>query len=810
MDKLVYLHELDSVRNSADEMEAARRALYQEIVCNGNTVVITMNQLADSRAFLGLVAEDDGMLTAIKGLMLNGAIKISRYGDKRTASQYLQDNLQPTPAGSHGKFVLSGWDIPDELDIEERESIRDHIYRALRNSDTAYLELKKRAPGDDLSSLYNENAAITVQRYNDALDKMERLVSLMLAISDSSLSYVDVNAAPYPRFDGFLDKVIEAEGPHLSNGASSLLRKAREQLQASERRNRSPYYRMLQRDAGPEGTAARADAEEATRALDLCYNLTTEASIRCISGHYNWTDAESLASELQGRLESYQRDYDERRHSYPWEQQRTEARPAASPQLEDWEHALRIREAAKERRKTSDARPDRTEGEPCPSPLYETHLEDEGVLWRTRVRRALVRNILIMVLYAVILSFVEVIVSLVQDLMVSWMNLGNDAISDMVSDQGSLISIVIFLTGIFLFSRSKGSKSNRTLVRRAFIAFLGTLFVIVLPVLSVCELGSTDGALTFAADLASLPDMLFMGIPSLTASFIGVGLFAYIGWLIESKMEMPGIIDSAVAALASIKDLLMFTKHKSAVQSLYINERTKERNSDAESKPPFDLSSMPNEAKTAWERYLDATAEDDEWISSGPLEVIKDHARVLEFERSPEGRPIGITYESPYNRMVVDLVQDAADEQFAYERIIPMQKGAVVIVPLFQGRFVLLQQFRHALRGFQLSFPRGYGEAGLPVEKNAAKELREELGVEPASALTYLGTVIADSGLSGNRVAVFMCDVPEPKIDSSHEGIEGYETFTSEELDRAIKDGTITDGFTLSALSLLRCHMNAL
>ena len=351
MDKLVYLHELDSVRNSADEMEAARRALYQEIVCNGNTVVITMNQLADSRAFLGLVAEDDGMLTAIKGLMLNGAIKISRYGDKRTASQYLQDNLQPTPAGSHGKFVLSGWDIPDELDIEERESIRDHIYRALRNSDTAYLELKKRAPGDDLSSLCNENAAITVQRYNDALDKMERLVSLMLAISDSSLSYVDVNAAPYPRFDGFLDKVIEAEGPHLSNGASSLLRKAREQLQASERRNRSPYYRMLQRDAGPEGTAARADAEEATRALDLCYNLTTEASIRCISGHYDWTDAESLASELQGRLESYQRDYDERRHSYPWEQQRTEARPAASPRLEDWEHALRIREAAEERRK---------------------------------------------------------------------------------------------------------------------------------------------------------------------------------------------------------------------------------------------------------------------------------------------------------------------------------------------------------------------------------------------------------------------------------------------------------------------------
>lgn len=49
--KYVYLFELDSVRKTDKEIIAGQKALYTEIVENGNIVVLTFNQLIDSRAF---------------------------------------------------------------------------------------------------------------------------------------------------------------------------------------------------------------------------------------------------------------------------------------------------------------------------------------------------------------------------------------------------------------------------------------------------------------------------------------------------------------------------------------------------------------------------------------------------------------------------------------------------------------------------------------------------------------------------------------------------------------------------------------
>ena len=49
--KNVYLFELDSVRKTDEEIEVAQNALLDEIVLNGNVVVMTYNQLVDSRGF---------------------------------------------------------------------------------------------------------------------------------------------------------------------------------------------------------------------------------------------------------------------------------------------------------------------------------------------------------------------------------------------------------------------------------------------------------------------------------------------------------------------------------------------------------------------------------------------------------------------------------------------------------------------------------------------------------------------------------------------------------------------------------------
>lgn len=48
MDELVYLFELDSVRNSPQEILWAQWAMFREVALKGNRVVLSFNQLTDS------------------------------------------------------------------------------------------------------------------------------------------------------------------------------------------------------------------------------------------------------------------------------------------------------------------------------------------------------------------------------------------------------------------------------------------------------------------------------------------------------------------------------------------------------------------------------------------------------------------------------------------------------------------------------------------------------------------------------------------------------------------------------------------
>ncbi len=821
VDKLVYLHELDSVRTSSQEVAVARRALYEEIVLNGNTVVLTFNQLADSRAFLGLAMESEEMLAAIKGLMLCGAIKISRFGDKRTASQYLQDNLRPSAAGSHGKFVLSGWNIPAVLNIEARERMRDGIYRALRNSDTAYLDSLLVADDAELSALCEPGEVMDVRRYREAVAEAKRLVDLMLAISNSPLSYVDVNLEARPALEDALRLVREGSSRGASAEAWDVIDGVRASLAPADRQARSAYYRHLKALVAEAGSADEASdrrvAEEALQLVDLCYNLTTEASVLGVSAHYVPANLESIADEAQQRIKDYRERYATLGHRYPWlaEEEPDESSSAAdAPSLADWQHALRIRRASI---KTAAGEPAAAAAAKLVLP-YEAQEREQKDAWRARVTKALWRNVLVMLLYAVILGFVEVIVSLIQDMLVGWLNIANDTVGDLVSDQGSIASIFVFLIGMAIFSRSKGGPR----AGKALIAFLAILFFVALPILSCMSISVGAGGLSWETSFESLPDTLMMGLPGLAASFIGVGIFAYVGWLFESKLEMPGIVDSAAEALSSLRDLSTFAKEGSVEPVAYVNPRTRARFGEAGNavavapsawESAFGFAPASSKRQSSWEKYL-AVVESDSPTgppdSEGPaaLRIVTDRAAVLRYEASAEGRPIGIAYSSPYNQLLVDLVEDGQGRRFAYERVVPAAKNAVVIVPRFEGDFVLLRQFRHALRDYQLCFPRGYGEPGISARDNAEKELFEELKVRPLGPMRHLGSVVADSGLSGGRVEVFACDVPAPNPDVGYEEIDSCIIVSPAGLDELIADGQIDDGFTLSALALLRCMMD--
>lgn len=205
--------------------------------------------------------------------------------------------------------------------------------------------------------------------------------------------------------------------------------------------------------------------------------------------------------------------------------------------------------------------------------------------------------------------------------------------------------------------------------------------------------------------------------------------------------------------------------------------------------------------ENAWIRYCELMKERPELFrQSEYLEIETDRAAVEAFSRS-SGREIGVVYESPYSMMVVDLVTDKSGRSFAYERVVPANMGGIVCVPIHDGRFVLLRQYRHALRNFQLAFPRGFGEAGLTSAENLRKETKEEIGADVLS-FEHLGSVAPDSGMTSNTADVYLCHVTVPSVIFGYEGIDKMVLADEAKLKTMIASGKISDSFTLSAYAL--------
>ncbi|MDY6243456.1 MAG: NUDIX hydrolase [Lachnospiraceae bacterium] len=164
-------------------------------------------------------------------------------------------------------------------------------------------------------------------------------------------------------------------------------------------------------------------------------------------------------------------------------------------------------------------------------------------------------------------------------------------------------------------------------------------------------------------------------------------------------------------------------------------------------------------------------------------------------------KPVGVVYESEYHLMVVDICI-GKNGYYTYERIIPKTQGiAVAVLAEWNGRFFLLKQYRHALRDWQYAIPRGFAKDGLSGKDNAVKNVVEKTGCT-VSNITYLATTVADSGLSGTKVAVYHAKCSEPDFKYGTGNATQLVSVKPEELKEMIRDGKITDGFTMTALMM--------
>lgn len=716
MRKHVYLFELDSVRKTDAEIIAGQRALYDEIVMNGNIVVLTYNQLVDSRAFFSLLRDPDYSRCLIRLFEL-GAIRLSQFGDIRTVSQYLLNSIEDDK-----QFIYSA--LPLRYSQKRLTAL---MRRCLMYSDLSeihhYIELagqSEKQEQEQVAALFVEmhdgrecDSDLDVAQMRLVLENLYALLETVLRISTLHDIYIpprDPREYHALRMADILCAVMDfsdvKEQP-LFTQAVELLRG----LDATKQKNnnRSVYIRELQ---GQEQTVKKEVRQYAEAVVDLCYNYACENSICNISKHYNVgelqrkeTAADSFQTDFFGRMQQYWgdgRQADGRFQVAETNEFELFDRIQEIPSLEE---AVRFAEYV-----------DYKETEvPQQIRRYEYRADQQKKEQCRSVAGAIAQKLFFALICIGIACLVEFAFNWLEDCFDTFFHFGS---------------------------------------------ILGT----------ICMLFITEAITTVLADR-------FPNVLALSDAVGGVGRL--------------------------LADLMRIFSRKSSVYRSSCETRLDDCEDYSQGHMIGYVRSNALKKYTAWRSQMRGSAEAAD-SDVYPLADVNDTAVVAELLRLEEmyNYRFGIVYQSRYNRFLVDPVLAADGRIFPYERVLPTVEGGVVILTRCRGKYILLRQFRHALRRTQYAFPRGFSEAGAGIVEDVRRELQEELGATLAEEPRELGCIAPDSGLTGGCVRVFAAELSEYREMCGHEGILEVAVLSDEELEMRIRDGSIDDGFTLGAYAL--------
>lgn len=306
--KYVYLFELDSVRDSDEEIIAGQAAIYDEIVRKGNTVVLTYNQLVDSRAFFSLMT-DEAYYRNILQLFEQGCIRISQFGDIRTVAQYILSTVDANKRFIYSALPLKFTQkrlialVQRSLVYSDLSEIREYMEGGRRSDEDVedlFIELERDDAGN-VKRISMDGDGEDVAMHRDILKNLYSFLSIILRLSMLHDVYIAPRKAseiaPF-RFHHVLQCVLR-----LSMSSIPQWEEVRAILQdlpafRAGQNGRSRYHRDLYRQFHDGGLAdAQRQAYSLAEAVvDLCYNYVCEISICNISKHYNVEELRELDS----------------------------------------------------------------------------------------------------------------------------------------------------------------------------------------------------------------------------------------------------------------------------------------------------------------------------------------------------------------------------------------------------------------------------------------------------------------------------------------------------------------------------------
>jgi len=161
-------------------------------------------------------------------------------------------------------------------------------------------------------------------------------------------------------------------------------------------------------------------------------------------------------------------------------------------------------------------------------------------------------------------------------------------------------------------------------------------------------------------------------------------------------------------------------------------------------------------------------------------------------------------YRNPWLRLREDQIERNNGTKGIYGVI--DKDDCAVVIPLNGDQIYLVEQFRYTIQQRALELPQGGWEApDIVPEELARGELREETGLV-ATSMTYLGTMWIAYGFAHQKQHVFLATgLEQAGTDPDPEEHDlTLHTFTVDQFEQMLLDGTIQDVCTLAAWGLYK------
>ena len=756
-DRYVYLFELDSVRKTDREIVAGQKALFEEIVVNGNCVVLTYNQIVDSRAFFCLLSDDAYYENFIE-LFNRGKLRISQYGDIRTISQYLMRTTERDKEFIYSALPIKGSQkrllalIRRSLEYSDLSEIKDFCEGGGRSNDelrdlfVEILPVKDEASGK--VTLKERPASIGIAEMQSIVGRLERFLSLVLRLSAEHGTYIPPRDPVDPDYRKLkLHCIIEIAINLKRKDSDGLWEPAGKIIRAMScfkrgDNDRTNYLNELQ--VLKKGRECLDHYRYAEAIINQCYNYTCEISICNTSKHYDFcelsrdtADKPTFRDDFFFRLDQDWNGGDgEDRASRYLRDEATEmgkfARDIEKDQrkmIPDLSQAVRFVQYESYRNKHG--------REACGNvPRYEAGLEGRRLEHREGILCVIRKK--------------------------SWMAFSCVAIASLVA---ALLSFLQDYLSALLACLPESALTSKYLCP-----------LVVVGVKTLCAI-----LFLFASEYVTA------GLSRIFPRIIPLGEALGLMRSLRNDKSMINRCSMHKAARASFKDTGNYESLSKPKPIKYLVPRALREYKRLKGTNP--------ELFLASEVYS--------------LADVDDEAMMLGLIRQEElyGCRFGVIHSSEFNKFLADPVVSEKDGESItpYERIVPSAGNGVVMVTRCNGNFVLLRQFRHAIRREQLGFPRGFAEPELDSKENARKELNEELGAASIRQVVFLGRLTPDSGISSACVDVYLVDLDSYTPQIGHEGILGVKEIPCDKFKEWLvsADGT-DDAFTRGAYSLLR------